>query len=123
MAFPTTAVSSADGTTALASFGGSVTAFTTLNAATVAGAGSVADFGSAVNNITMALSGTATSVEVDLEGSVDNVNWFKLKTDTAATVVTPRVVGSSLTPCRYVRGRVVGTVTGGNVTAKLMAAE
>lgn len=122
MPFPTTAISQADGTAALASFGGSVNAFTTANAVSSTGAGTVADFGSAVNNVAMVLTGTATSAQVDLEGSVDNANWIKLKTDTAAAVTTARLVSSSLIPVRYVRGNVI-SVTGGNVTAKFMACD
>lgn len=123
MPFPTTAISGADGTSSLSSFGGSVLPFTTLNAATATGAGTVADFGSAVNNVTMVLTGTAdATLKVDLEGSVDNVNFFKLTVDTAAVANPPRAVLTSLKPCRYVRGNVIAIATG-NVTAKLMACD
>lgn len=123
MPFPSPAHSSADGTDSLASFNGSLKPFVTANAVVATGPGAVADFGSAVNNVLMALTGTATSAQVDIEGSMDGAtNWFKLKTDTAAAVTTPRIVVTSLQPCRYVRGNVISLV-GGNVTAQLMACD
>lgn len=91
-----------------------------LNAASATGAGTALDLSDPFNLFSMVLSGTATSAQVDLEGSLDNSHWVKLTVDTAASVAANRLVASSLKPVRYVRANVI-SVTGGNVTATLMA--
>jgi hypothetical protein len=95
-------------------------ATTTVAAATTTGVGTTLDMGTAYTNVTLQLNGTSTSTQVDLEGSLDNTNFFKLTVDAAATVVVARAVTSTGKPVRYVRGNVV-VIANGNVTAKLMA--
>lgn len=93
----------------------------TLSAQSATGAGAVADFGSAKSNITLAITASAgvTAGAVALEVSQDNANWFRTTPVTqSAPGVTQVNQGGAW---RYARGNVTTTVTGGTVSATLMA--
>lgn len=109
--------------TALSITSGSETSATTINALTAVGPGVVVDFGSAKANFTMVYFTPAgiTAGAVALEVSHDNSNWFRItspSTLTASTVAAQTVSGNAY---RYARGAITTTVTGGTVSATLMA--
>lgn len=96
-------------------------AATTLSAQSVTGAGTVVDFGSAKSNITLAITASAgvTAGAVALEVSQDNTNWFRTAPVTqSAPGVTQVNQGGAW---RYARGNVTTAITGGTVSATLMA--
>lgn len=94
----------------------------TLSAQSSTGAGTVADFGSARQQISLAITAGAgvSAGAVALEVSQDNTNWFR------ATPVTQSAPGvTQVTQAgawRYARGNVTTAITGGTVSATLMAA-
>lgn len=95
----------------------------TLTAATAAGAGTVADFGSAKANISMVVSTTAgiSAGAIALEVSQDNTTWFRTATPAtlgASAVTNIAIAGNAF---RYARANITTTVTGGTVSATLMA--
>lgn len=94
----------------------------TLTAQSATGAGTVADFGSGKQNVTIAVTASAgvSAGVVSLEVSQDNTNWFA----TAGGALTaPGVTSTTVTGAwRYARGNVTTTITGGTVSATLMAA-
>lgn len=95
---------------------------TTLSAQSATGAGTVVDFGTARANITLAITTSAgvSAGATALELSQDNTNWFRrtaVTTNTASTVFQDSAVGA----WRYARGNVTTTITGGTVSATLMA--
>ncbi len=101
--------------------------FTSLNAATAVGAGDVAAIGgpAALGGVPrkiaweVRVTGAPTAMQVDLEGSLDNSNWYQI--DTYNTVAnTLREVTQR--GAKFLRVRLV-TLTGGTsptVTARLM---
>jgi len=100
---------------------GTLIASTTLSAVSATGAGTVADFGSAKQNITLVITaGTGVSAgAVALEVSQDNTNWFR---GTPVTQSAPGVTQSNQQGAwRYGRANVTTTITGGTVSATLMA--
>ncbi len=101
---------------------GALIASTTLSAASATGAGTVADFGSGKQQITLVITAGAgvSAGAVALEVSQDNTNWFR---GTPVTQSAPGVTQSTITGAwRYARGNVTTTITGGTVSATLMAA-
>lgn len=71
------------------------------------------------------VSGTLTALNVQLQGSLDNVNWFNIganfTTLTGGEVaVTPASAAGFV--ARYFRAT-TGTITGGTITAKLAFAK
>lgn len=107
---------------ALVTTTGTLVSSTTLTAASAVSAGTVADFGSGKQNITMATTAGAgvSAGAVALEVSQDNTNWFQVApvTLTAPGVTQITQVGA----WRYARGAITTTITGGTVSATLMAA-
>lgn len=101
---------------------GTLISSTTLTAQSATGAGTVADFGSAKQHVTIAVTAGAgvSAGVVSLEVSQDNTNWFA----TAGGALTaPGVTSTTVTGAwRYARGNVTTTITGGTVSATLMAA-
>jgi len=100
---------------------GSLIASTTLNAV-AAGTGSTVDFGSGKANITLAIRTSAgvSAGAVALEVSQDNSVWFRgtpVTTGTASTTFQTNQGGA----WRYARGVVTTNITGGTVSATLMA--
>lgn len=94
----------------------------TLTAQSATGAGTVADFGAAKQQITLAITASAgvSAGAVALEVSQDNVNWFR---STPATQSAPGVTQVNQGGAwRYARGNVTTTITGGTVSATLMGA-
>lgn len=102
---------------------GALISSATLTAQSSTGAGVVADFGSAHQNLTIAVTatGTITGGVVAIEVSQDNTNWFRTNGSalSAAGVTSTTVTGA----WRYARGNVTTAITGGGtVSATLMAA-
>lgn len=102
---------------------GVLVAATTLTAQGTTGAGTTADLGSARANVTLVITTSAgvSAGAVALELSQDNVNWFRrtaVTTNTASTVFQDSAVGA----WRYARANVTTGITGGTVSATLMAA-
>lgn len=101
---------------------GSQNAVTSFAAVSATGAGTVADFGAAKSNITMAITASAgvSAGAVALEVSHDSTNWFR------ATPVTQSAPGvtqvNQAGAWRYARGNVTTAITGGTVSATLMGA-
>jgi cyanophycinase-like exopeptidase len=92
------------------------TPLTVVDAVTSTGAGSGVDLGESLDTFSYVLwstSGGAGSSDVKLEGSHDGSHWF--------TLADPSVAGSALTSgrvnetvhARYVRGNVIGLISGG----------
>lgn len=109
-------------TTALTVTSGSSASAATLTAQSATGAGTVADFGSAKANITLAVTASAgvSAGAVALEVSQDSTNWFR---GTPVTQSTPGVTQVNQGGAwRYARGNVTTTITGGTVSATLMGA-
>lgn len=94
-----------------------------LNAVTATGAGTVVDLGVGRSNITMTTltTGAPTAVTVNLEGSLDNVNWYILVSSASTTGDLQASTGK---PVRFIRAN-LATLTAGTaptVTARLIAA-
>lgn len=97
---------------------------TTLNAATATGPGTVADFGSAKQTVSLVWFTTAgiTAGAVALEVSQDNTNWFRTGTPVALTASAVGNISIGPNAFRYARANITTTVTGGTVSATLMGA-
>lgn len=107
--------------TALQVTTGTVSGPKTFNAVST-GTGSTIDFGTAKANITLVITTSAgvSAGACALELSQDNVNFFRrtpVTTATATTVFQDSNVGAF----RYARGVVTTNITGGTVSATLMA--
>lgn len=74
-------------------------------------------------SIVVVANGTASAGAVQLQGSMDNVNWFNIGTaltvPTSGTGATAAQIGNI--PCRFVRGIVSTNVTGTNVDVWIAA--
>lgn len=92
-----------------------------LGAVSATGAGSVADFGSAKQQITAAIIAGAgvTAGAVALEVSQDSTNWYRPTpiSQTAPGVTQVTVQGA----WRYARGNVTTAITGGVISVTIMA--
>jgi len=100
---------------------GSLVSASTLSAVSATGAGTTVDFGSGKQNITLAIiAGAGVSAgAVALEVSQDGTNWFR---STPVTQSAPGVTQVTTSGAwRYGRGNVTTTITGGTVSATLMA--
>lgn len=101
---------------------GTLISWSSLAAVSATGAGSVADFGSAKQQVTMAITAGAgvTAGAVALEVSHDATNWFRVSpvSQTAPGVTQATVQGA----WRYGRANVTTTITGGTISATLMGA-
>lgn len=87
------------------------------------GTGTSVDFGTSRSNVSLAIitSAGVSAGAVALELSMDNTNFFRrtpVTTNTASTVFQDSAVGA----WRYARAVVTTNITGGTVTATLMAA-
>jgi len=102
---------------------GTLISSATLTAATAIAAGAVADFGSAKANIGAVFTTTAgiSAGAVALEVSQDNVNWFRTGAPVTLTASAVTNIAISSNAFRYARGAITTTVTGGTVSATLMA--
>lgn len=101
---------------------GSLVSATTLTAQSATGAGTTVDYGSGKAQMTLAITAGAgvSAGAVALEVSQDNANWFR---GTPVTQSAPGVTSSTISGAwRYARGNVTTTITGGTVSATLMAA-
>lgn len=101
---------------------GSLVSSTTLTAQSATGAGATTDFGSGKQAVTIAVTASAgvSAGVVALEVSQDNTNWFRTN---GAALTAPGVTSTSVSGAwRYGRGNVTTTITGGTVSATLMAA-
>ena len=101
---------------------GTLISSATLTAQSATGAGTVADFGSAKQQITLAVTASAgvSAGAVALEVSQDNTNWFR---GTPVTQSAPGVTQVNQGGAwRYARANVTTTITGGTVSATLMGA-
>jgi hypothetical protein len=94
-----------------------------LNALTAVGPGVVADFGSAKANVSMVFTATAgvAAGAVALEVSHDNSSWFRTGTPVTLVASTTNNIAISGNAFRYARAAITTTVTGGTVSATLMA--
>lgn len=102
---------------------GTLAASTTLNAASSISSGTVVDYGSARSNFTLvvvASAGVSAGV-VAIEVSQDNTNFYRHTT--TVTTSAPGVSQITMTgfAFRYARGAITTAITGGTVTATLMA--
>lgn len=98
------------------------TATTTLTAQSATGAGAVANFGASKQSITLAVTASAgvSAGVVALEVSQDSTSWFITN---GSALAAPGVTATTVTGAwRYARGNVTTTITGGTVTATVMAA-
>lgn len=102
---------------------GPATATVTLDALTAVGPGVVVDFGSGKANISMVYTATAGvgAGAVALEVSHDNSNWFRTATPVTLVASTTGNIAIGSNAFRYARGAITTTVTGGTVSATLMA--
>lgn len=94
---------------------------TLLDAATATGAGTAYWLGFLPSNHTWEVSytGTASAVDVKLQGSIDNSSWFDLDTyDTASTPTMRHVVNK---PVNYIRANLVTFTNGTTMTVKSMS--
>ena len=101
---------------------GTLISSTTLTAQSATGAGTAADFGSAKQAVTISVTASAgvSAGVVALEVSQDNTNWFRTN---GAALTAPGVTSTTVSGAwRYGRGNVTTTITGGTVSATLMAA-
>jgi|SRR6516164_818420 hypothetical protein len=94
---------------------------TSLTAASSTGGGSVLDGLSLRTIAAMVVTSSAgvSAGSVQLQGSLDSVNWYSLgsavSTTSASTTFTPVIVTGTAT--RYVRANIATAITGGTVTA------
>lgn len=102
---------------------GTLVSSQTMNALTAAGPGVVVDFGSAKANISCVFTTTAgiSAGAVALEVSQDNINWFRTGSPVTLTASAVSNIAISGNAFRYARGAITTTVTGGTVSATLMA--
>lgn len=101
---------------------GALVASTTLSAQSATGAGTVVDFGSGKQSITLAVTASAgvSAGVVALEVSQDNTNWFVTN---GSALTAPGVTSTTVNGAwRYARGDVTTAIVGGTVSATLMAA-
>lgn len=101
---------------------GTLISSTTLSAQSAIAAGTVADFGSAKQAVTLAVTAGAgvSAGVVALEVSHDNINWFRTN---GSALTAPGVTSTTVSGAwRYARGAITTTITGGTVSATLMAA-
>lgn len=102
--------------------GGSTTVAATLTAATT-GTGTTVDFGTAANDITMAIivTGTVAAGAVALDVSQNGTDWIMFSTAPLATNTNTKLTASG-EAWRYARGRVSTDITGGaTATCTLMS--
>lgn len=101
---------------------GTLIASATLTAQSATGAGTVADFGSAKQQVTIAVTAGAgvSAGVVAIEVSQDNTNWYRTN---GSALTAPGVTSTTVNGAwRYARGNVTTTITGGTVSATVMAA-
>jgi hypothetical protein len=78
--------------------------------------GAVHDLGDVRRSFELVIFGTFATLSIQLNGSLDGVNWFTMGAAvTALTAAAPALIASE---ARYVRAD-LPTLTGGNVTAEL----
>lgn len=100
---------------------GALVSSATLTAQSATGAGTVADFGSAKQVLTIAVTASAgvSAGVVAIEVSQDNTNWFRTN---GSALTAPGVTSTTVNGAwRYARGNVTTTITGGTVSATVMA--
>lgn len=90
--------------------------------------GNVADFGAIYNNqiVVITASATLTAGNIEIEGSLDNINWYPLKTSISASAdfaaAGIKVYTAFAIPCRYMRSRISTALVGGTISAVVGAA-
>lgn len=95
--------------------------FTSLSAVSAVGPGVVLNGGAcrSSHTIVVASSPGVSAGAVQLQGSLDGINWFNLgaaiNTNTASTTFAPVVVSNQ--PVQYLRAYITSVITGGTVTA------
>lgn len=97
------------------------TSITLLNAVTSTGAGTSYWIGFLPSNHTWQtiFTGTASAVDVKLQGSIDDSNWFDLDTNTSTTSGVMRHVVNK--PVNYIRGYLTTFTNGTTMTVKSMS--
>lgn len=103
------------------------TAVTSLSAVTAITTGTVYDLGYLSRDYTFVLtsSATLTAGVVRLFGSIDNSAFVQIGTDITLSTDFPSATSKAYTGAtdyRYFRADVTTTVTGGNITAKVLGA-
>lgn len=90
--------------------------------------GNSVDMGIIISDPVAVITATAalTAGTIDVQGSLDNVNWYSLLQTviTAATDFTaagvkayPPLAQTGMLPCRYMRVIITAAITGGTITA------
>jgi len=100
---------------------------TSLNAATAISSGTVYDLGYLSRDYTFVgtSSATLTAGVVRLFGSIDNTNFVQIGSDISCTADFTAAVSKAYTGAtnyRYLRADITTTITGGNITVKVMGA-
>ena len=100
---------------------------TSLNAATAISSGTVYDLGYLSRDFTFVgtSSATLTAGVVRLFGSIDNTNFVQIGSDITLATDFPSATSKAYTgavDARYFRADITTTVTGGNITFKILAA-
>lgn len=122
---PVTGTFTPSGTTTVAPAAPAVV--TSLNAATAISTGTIYDLGYLSRDYTFVgtSSATLTAGTVQLQGSIDGTTFVPIGTDIALatdfTTATSKAYTGS-TDYRYLRASITVTVTGGNITFKVLAA-
>lgn len=100
------------------------TAMTTLTAASAAGNGTTAAFGSAKQSISLVYTTTAgiSAGAIALEVSHDNTNFFRTGTPVTLTASAVGNIAIGDNAFRFARAVITTTVVGGTVSATIMAA-
>lgn len=102
---------------------GPLTAGTTLSAASAPANGTTIDYGCAKANVTLVVTASAgvSAGTVALEVSQDNTNWYRHTTTISTTAPGVSQVTLSASAFRYCRGVITVAITGGTVSATIMA--
>ena len=95
-----------------------------LAAGSTTGAGTGYDNSGVYANHTLVTIGSAgiSAGAVQLQGSLDNVNWVNLGTPITLTASTVQVTNVASTPFQFIRANVSTNVTGGTVSAWVASA-
>ena len=95
-----------------------------LAAGSTTGAGSQLDNSGVFANHTLVTITTAgiTAGAVQLQGSLDNINWVNLGTPITLTASSVQTASVANAPFQWVRANVSTTVTGGSVAAWVASA-
>jgi hypothetical protein len=91
---------------------------TSLSAVSATGGGTALDGGVVRQNAVMVVTASAgtTAGSVQLQGSLDNTNWYSLGSAVSTTTAATTQVTVTTAFSRYVRANVATAISGGTVT-------